>query len=313
MNLMELKSSMANKDIHNLYIFYGAEYAILEIYVKKLKDIVGGQYVQYDDVASLYRTLDKKDMFGSQKKFVLIREDKDFLTSESMWKDFESKLSKKDITLVLKYSSIDQRSKFSKAFSDRMTEFTYLSKEVLTKYIKKEIDITDSCCQYLCDITHNDYGRILLEVDKVKNYAQIKCILDMDAFKECYNENVFHCDVEGEVYDLVNAIMIRSIKDIHYLLQESKERKDNPIMVLAILHSNVRTLLQLQLAGDVKDLAERTGLTGFQIKNGKQFVGVYNNNELVRFMKYIRYCEKGIKNGLLNSDNALDYLLINVL
>lgn len=313
MNLMELKSSMANKDIHNLYIFYGAEYAILEIYVKKLKDIVGGQYVQYDDVASLYRTLDKKDMFGSQKKFVLIREDKDFLTSESMWKDFESKLSKKDITLVLKYSSIDQRSKFSKAFSDRMTEFTYLSKEVLTKYIKKEIDITDSCCQYLCDITHNDYGRILLEVDKVKNYAQIKCISDMDAFKECYNENVFHCDVEGEVYDLVNAIMIRSIKDIHYLLQESKERKDNPIMVLAILHSNVRTLLQLQLAGDVKDLAERTGLTGFQIKNGKQFVGVYNNKELVRFMKYIRYCEKGIKNGLLNSDNALDYLLINVL
>lgn len=313
MNLMELKSSMVNKDIHNLYIFYGAEYAILEIYIKKLKDIVGGQYVQYDDVASLYRTLDKKDMFGSQKKFVLIREDKDFLTSESMWKDFESKLNKKDITLVLKYSSIDQRSKFSKAFSDRMTEFTYLSKEVLTKYIKKEINITDSCCQYLCDITHNDYGRILLEVDKVKNYAQIKCISDMDAFKECYNENVFHCDVEGEVYDLVNAIMIRSIKDIHYLLQESKERKDNPIMILAILHNNVRTLLQLQLAGDVKDLAERTGLTGFQIKNGKQFVGVYNNKELVRFMKYIRYCEKGIKNGLLNSDNALDYLLINVL
>jgi DNA polymerase-3 subunit delta len=313
MNLMELKSSMANKDIHNLYIFYGAEYAILEIYIKKLKDIVGGQYVQYDDVASLYRTLDKKDMFGSQKKFVLIREDKDFLTSESMWKDFESKLSKKDITLVLKYSSIDQRSKFSKAFSDRMTEFTYLSKEVLTKYIKKEIDITDSCCQYLCDITHNDYGRILLEVDKVKSYAQIKNISDMDAFKQCYSENVFHCDVEGEVYDLVNAIMIRSIKDIHYLLQESKERKDNPIMVLAILHNNVRTLLQLQLAGDVKDLADRTGLTGFQIKNGKQFVGVYDNKELVRFMKYIRYCEKGIKNGLLNSDNAIDYLLINVL
>jgi DNA polymerase III delta subunit len=154
---------------------------------------------------------------------------------------------------------------------------------------------------------------ILLEVDKVKNYAQIKNVSDMDAFKKCYNENVFHCDVEGEVYDLVNAIMIRSIKDIHYLLQESKERKDNPIMILAILHNNVRTLLQLQLAGDVKDLAERTGLTGFQIKNGKQFVGVYDNKELVRFMKYIRYCEKGIKNGLLNSDNAIDYLLINVL
>lgn len=313
MNLLELHNSLLNKEENNLYIFFGKEYAILEIYIKKVSDMIGIPSVSYEAFASVYKTLDKKDMFAKGKQLILIREDKDFLSAENMWKDLMPKLKKKGIILILKYSIIDQRSKFYKTFTKQITEFTPLSNEVLTKYIKKEIDISDSACQYLCEITSNDYGRILLETDKVKNFAQYKNISHMDAFKQCYEACVFHIDAEGEVYDLINAIMYRDIKNIYLFLQESKDRKDNPIMILSLLHNNVKALLQIQLAGNVKDLSEKTGLTGFQIKNSKQFTGKYTNKELVRFMKYIKYCEKSIKNGILNADTAIDYLLINVL
>ena len=281
--------------------------------MKKVQDLVSGTITTYESIISFYKTLDKKDILSKGPQVVLIRDDKDFLTTEYIWKDLISKLQKKNITLIAKYSSIDQRGKFYKNFESYITEFAPLSTEVLTKYIKKEVDIENSYCSYLCDITQNDYGRILLEIDKIKNLSMSKNISHNDSFKMCYNANMFYCDAEGEVYDLINAVMFKDIKNIYYLLQESKDRNDNPIMILSLLHNNVKALLQIQLAGDIKDLSEKTGLTGFQIKNAKQFLGKYSNKELSRFMKYLKYCEKSIKTGVLNSDLVIDYLLVNIL
>ena len=313
MNLLELRNSLTAKQFNNLYIFTGQEYTILDIYIQKVADGIGCQVTNSDFVSSVYKSLDKKDMFGSSKKVYVVKYDKEFLSSEVMWKDLEQKLKRKNNYLILKYTSLDQRSKFYKKFESKITDFQPLSVEVLTKYIKKEVDITDSCCAYLCEISNNDYGRILLDIDKVKNLAQRKNISDMDSFKECYNSNAFHIDAEGEMNDLVDAIMDRDIKGTYELLSESKQRNDNPLAIISFLHNKVRCLLQLQTAGNIKNLAETTGLTGFQIKNSKPFVGRYTEKELVRFMKYLRYCEQGIKNGRIESDNAIDYLLVNIL
>lgn len=313
MNLPELRNSIASKENRNLYIFYGKEYVILDIYMKKVQNLVSSSVTTYESIVSFYKTLDKKDILSKGSQVVIIRDDKDFLNTEYVWKDLISKLKKKNITLIAKYSTIDQRSKFYKQFEQYITEFAPLSTEVLTKYIKKEVDLENSYCSYLCDITQNDYGRILLELDKIKNLSDSKHMSNNDAFKVCYNANMFYCDAEGEVYDFINAIMFKDIKSIYYLLQESKDRNDNPIMILSLLHNNVKALLQMQLAGDIKDLSEKTGLTGFQIKNAKQFLGKYNNRELSRFMKYLKYCEKSIKTGVLSSDLVIDYLLVNIL
>lgn len=313
MNLLELCNSLLKKEFRNFYVFAGAEYTILDIYIQKVADGIGANIIETDTVDSVYRNLDRRNLFDSGKQLYLVRYDKEFLTEESIWKDIVKKLERAKATLIIKYSDLDARSKFHKTFDEYITEFQPLSVEVLTKYIKNDVDLTDKCCKYLCDITHNDYGRILLEIDKIRSLASFRSMSDMDAFKECYNYGAFYIDVEGEMFDLIDAILDRDVKSVYELLEESKERGDNPLAVISLLHTKVKTVLQIQTAGNIKNIADSTGLTGFQIKNSKPFVGRYSNSELVRFLKYIRYCDRGVKDGSIQPEMVVDYLLVNIL
>ena len=313
MNLIELQKDIVSKSPKNIYIFYGEEYTVLEMYISKIKSLFSNSY-SCDSYKTVQGKLFGKSLFQTGKELYIIRDDKDFIECESYWEEFTEKLAKMDIFVIFKYSSLDQRTKFAKHFLDVEVEFTKLQPDILKKHIKKEIDVDDKCCDYLIDICKSDYGRILLEIDKVKNAAKFYRLSDKDSFKMCYNAQVFYEEPEDVVYDLVDSILTRNVKSVYDLLEESKRRGDNPIMLLSLLHTNVKAVLQVQSIGNnLKGASETTGLTPFHVKNASKYVNRYDNKELVRFIKYIKYCEKSAKNGTLQQEMLLDYLLLNVL
>ena len=68
------------------------------------------------------------------------------------------------------------RATFYKHYKDEIIDFEPLPDGILKKYIQKEIALSDKSCQKLIDICEHDYGRILLEIDKIKRYVDIdKC------------------------------------------------------------------------------------------------------------------------------------------
>ena len=42
---------------------------------------------------------------------------------------------------------------------------------MLIKYIQREIDLSERNCKRLIDICDGNYGRILLEIDKIRRYV----------------------------------------------------------------------------------------------------------------------------------------------
>ena len=317
MNIVELKKSLDTGDFHNLYILTGEEYTILEMYIKMIENKMAEKepvsIKSSETVSTIYKTLGTKSLLSSGKVIYVIRDDKEFTTAESSWTDLEKKLKAKNIVLILKYSSIDNRSKFAKTFTDVITTFDKLSEVVLTKYIKKDLNLKQEYIDYLISICNKDYGRILLEIDKIKNASKHFNLSDDDTFKMCVNAHAFYIEPEGEVYDLVDSIMTRNYREIYVLLEESKRRNDNQLLVISLLHNNVKAVLQIQTNGTKDDVAKNTGLTPFQVKTAMKYVNRYSCEELVRFMKYLRYCEKGVKNGLFSQDFIIDYLLVNIL
>ncbi|MBO7212433.1 MAG: hypothetical protein J6V44_15740 [Methanobrevibacter sp.] len=312
MNIVELKKSIDTGTFTNLYIFYGEEYTILEEYIKMIKNKIGCECKSCESVSIIYKTLNSKSLFGSGKCLYIVRDDKEFLTAEQMW-DIERKLKQKGITIIAKYGNIDQRSKFSKKFSDNMTSFDRLSENILAKYIKKDIDINNDNCEYLINVCNGDYGRIKLEIDKLVNACEYFKLKPDDCFRMCKSADLFYVEPEGEAFELVDSIMTRNYKTIYQLLEKSKRRNDNCFLIFTLLHTNVKQVLQLQLAGNQGDTQKATGLNGFQIKSAMKYVNRYSCEELVRFLKYIKYCDSGIKQGTISEDMALDYLLVNVL
>lgn len=314
MNIVELKKSLDLGELSNLYIFTGEEYTILNIYIDRicgLFDTVN----KSGSVLSIYKNMSSRSLIQTGKQVYVVRDDKEFLTSDTIWIDLVKRLKARNATLVLKYSSIDVRSKFSKHFNDCITVFDKLSDQVLLKYIYKDITLSKENAVTLINACNHDYGRILLEVDKIKNIVEHYNISANDAFNMCLNAHAIYIEPEGQVFDLVDSILTRNYRSVYKMLEESRRRGDSELSVFSLLHNNVKNILQIQTFGnsDNKKLMQATGLTQFQINTCSKYLNRYTCEELVRFMKYIRYCDKSVKDGTMQPDFAIDYLLVNIL
>lgn len=311
MNIVDLKNDIMSKQLKHMYIMYGEEYTILNIYIQQIKGLFGNTY-DVENFNSVKSRLTGNSLFQKQKELYIVRNDKQFM-EETDPQQLEKKLAKKDIYVILTFHTLDQRTKFFKTFTDYLVEFAKLSTDILKKYIKKEIDVTDSCCEYLINICKSDYGRILLETNKVKHYSKAKHITDYESFKQCYLNGIFYEEPEDEVYGLLDSILSKDVKSIYDNMNESKRRNDNTIMILSMLHNSLKAILQVKSFNSSNGVADATGLTPFQVKNAFKYVDRYSIKELVKFIKYVRYCDKSIKNGTITQDMVMDYLLINVL
>lgn len=312
MNIVELKKQLDNNILSNLYIFTGEEHTILDIYIDKVCSKF--QTVKHtDSVYPIYKNLTTKSLISSENCVYVIRDDKEFLSSESIWKDLNSKLSKKGITLVVKYGTLDARSKFYKQFSDSITTFEKLSDKILLKYVLKDLTVPTDYATKLINACNSDYGRILLEIDKIKQYAQYSGVSDKKAFEDCFDSHIIYMEPEGQVFDLVDCIMLRDYRNVYKLLQESRRRSDNELYILSMLHNNAKALLQIQIFGNsnMKELSNATGLNTYQINSCTKYLNRYSCEDLVKLIKYIKYCDKCIKDGTFTASFAIDYLIVN--
>ncbi len=313
MTIVDLKRRISSNEILPIHIFYGSEYKVMNIYIEMIEKLVGKSKC-FENVRSAASLLGLESSIISLPDVMVVYDDSEFLTDSDTWDTVLQDLSDSGKVLILKYNKLDTRSKFAKHFSDNITEFDRLSDSVLKKYIKNEVKINDKMCDCLIDACSGSYGRILLEIDKVKNLLESNSSLknDEDAFRFLYNSRGISFDERGEAFDLIDCFMRRDYDSYGYLSEESKERGDNPILIISLLATAVKALLQVKTCTG-KDIASCTGLNTYQIKNAKKYINNYSSKELIRFMKILYYCDKSIKTGILNPDMVVDYIAINVL
>ena len=312
MTIMDLKKQIRAKQLGNLYILYGEEFTILDEYIRMMREQFK-EVMNCESIADIYSTLTANSLLYNPKDCIyIIRHDKEFQSNQKYWKNLEKLLQKKGCTVVFKYPSLQKNTQFYKRFESCIVLFDKLSPEIIKKYIKQMIDVPDTFCQYLIDVCGNDYGRIKLEVDKVINLAQYDNIPVEKAFRSVVESGLIHQEISGEASDLVNCIMERNIKDLPYYMEQSTVRGDNPIFILSMIHNTTKALLQMELLGSKKNMGELTGLNGFQISNAQKYLGNFTEKELVRILKLVKKCDTGIKNGLMPSELAVPYLIVNI-
>ena len=312
MNIMELKKAIAENNIAPLHIFYGPEFSVLETYIDNIKSKFGGEYTYIKSVSELANKLSGNSLFKDDiNRLYVVREDSAFLTDEDIWPKIVMLLKKKHDTLIVKYGSIDQRSKFYKHFSDSITNFEKMSESVIVKHIISKSKMSEQNASKLCKICLADYGRILLELDKITNFANYYDISADQAFLECMRTNAIYIGVEGEIYDFISAILTKNGKEIIKQQISFNRRGDNPLLFISILHSTVKAVLQVKLLHGEKDISTLTGLSAYQVKNSYNYINNFTSKELIKMIRLCKYCDKGVKSGLIDSSYVIDYILIN--
>ena len=168
MDVSTLKSHIKAKTIPNYLIFAGDEWKVQQIYIKQISKVTKKEIKYIDSIADIYSKL-KNRSFVSESYVYVVRDDKDLMNNEKLQNQLNTVIG--DNILIHLLTNVDKRTKFYKAYKAIICEFERLSDSMLEKYILKEIKLNKRNLTLLIDICEHDYGRILLEIDKIKRYV----------------------------------------------------------------------------------------------------------------------------------------------
>ncbi len=223
MNLQELQKQIINKQVDNFYIFTGEEIAVQKIYINKIVEITQLEIQYVEDFKSIYNKLSINDFLNIKKLYVII-DDIEFTKQEKAWQDINTNGN----VLIFKYNGKPVVSgKFFLHFKDRLVEFNKLSDEILTKYIQREINLEKEYCKQLIDICNSDYNRILLEIDKIRQYAKTQRV-DVPyefIFNILNNEGAFNKEITDITFEFIEKVITRQEKESLDLYNKLKQNR----------------------------------------------------------------------------------------
>ena len=310
MEVGAVKKQIKNKTLEQFYIFTGEEVEAQRIYINKMAEVTNRTVQRIESVSEIYNK--QKSLFSKPKCYVC-RDDKEFLKTEKAWDSIESVLG--DNMLILLITEVDKRMRFYKRFSDKIVEFKYMSEETLKKYILRQIDLSDYWCNMLIDVCECDYSRILLEISKLKAYmGAMKPSNPIGADKamsDLLQQGAIHIPPQDAIFDFVDAVLMNKPQRAFELLEDCKSIGEPALRLVMVLYTNAKKTLQVQ-ACESKDISKSTGLSAWDIKCVQNKVNRWKNGDLVYMMRLFREVEKGIKTGMIDEDDAMDYIMVNI-
>jgi len=313
MDVATLKAKIKSKQLPKYLIFSGPEWKVQDIYIQQIAKVTGKEVKYIDSVTDIFSQL-KNRSFVKKSVIYKVRDDKELLTNEKLQQNIESVLA--DNMLIHTLTSVDKRTKYYKTYKDTIVDFEQLTDANLKKYIKKEINLSDRNCQILIEICEHDYGRILLEIDKIKRYAQAYPEEFDDVgfdtyFKRLVEDGTIYEPPYDAIFDLVDAILDRKVNESFDLLQQSYDVGEATMVMLSVLYNNTKAVLQVQTyEGD--SITKGTGLTGWQVKNASKHKGRYSDKTLIYIVRLVQKIESGIKTGKMEDEYAMQYLLTHI-
>ena len=317
MELVDLMKSISCNSIPHFLILYGEEQKIIDIYIQNIVKSVEGKRVVVDNVSQVIKYNGKKSLDKSIKVYV-VTEDTAFLTKDESWENVRKSMHKNYV--ILRYHALDKRSAFVKKNQQNIVEFSHLSDEVLQQYIYRDLpDLSDENASKLISYCNNDYGSILLEVDKIKqwqeHYTDNEGTPKTDSvFKLLDKQGLFHKEIGDITFELTDAVLGGYPELAIKKLNEAKRKGEPAMMIASILYNGFRNLLAYQgLGSNKKGAVERTGLSKGDIWRCSKNVGGYSIEEVKRNMLICHNIESGIKTGQVDEDISLEYLVLSCL
>ena len=312
MDVSSVKKQISSGNLLDFYIFTGPEWEVQKLYIKHIAKARNQRVVRIDSILDIYGKLRNRSFMLKPVCYV-IRDDVEIIQNERIQTQLDSGLLGQN-TCILLLTTVDKRTKFFKQYKDRIVEFEPLKPQILAKYIKRHIDLSDSNCELLMQLCENDYGRCLLEIDKIKRYNDYLGSAKMydGVFRKLVDGGIIYTPPKDAIFDLVHSILIGDRGQSFRLWKECEAIGESTLAILSVLYNNTRAVLQVQTC-ESRDISKSTGLTGWQIKCAKENLNYYTVEELLKLLKLIQEVESGIKQGNIEEQIAMPYILTNVL
>lgn len=317
MQLSDLMMSISNNKIPHFLILFGEEQAILDEYIKHI--VKDKQVVHCDTVSNVLSQCNRKSLVNTPRVYI-VSGDESFKLAEDVWENVITDFNNSKHYLILRYTSINKTIKFYTRNKQNCVEFNRLGDDVLLTYISRYLpDLGRKYAQELIDYCNHDYGRILMEIDKIKQWKEYNTDDEGtpqtdSVFKLLDKQGLFHKEIGDITFELTDAVLGGYPDKAIQKLDEAKRKDENPILIASILYNGFRNLMAyVGLGANRKDAMIRTGMTKGELWGCNKNIGGYNFEELKRNALFCQSVEVALKQGTLDADIGLDYLVLHCL
>lgn len=313
MTVQDIKKDIKAKCLKHLYIFTGEEVEVRKIYLLHIIKALNAQARVVDSLSDIYVGMNKTSLIERPTLFISYF-NKEFQQTEKVWTTFKNYNGPHYVVFI--YDKLDNRGKFAKMFKDATVEFDFMGVPVLKKYLAKEgCEMSDRLTDKLITICESNYGRLLLEFNKIKIYAEEKGISQDAAFSELDEIGGIFQAPQDVIFDYIDCVCKRNKHKAYDLMDESNAYAgvlNNTVIALSLLFSSFKHIYQYQVC-ESSDISASTGMTGFEIRQAKDRAGHFSNDEILDIMRLIQKTESMAKTGGIPMEFALAYTMAQIL
>lgn len=274
LRITELKKNLKQGNLDNVYLVTGQEQVFIEDIQKSFKEIMTPEerdmnFSNFDleevSLADVINEAISAPFFGERR--LVFAQNPYFLTAERvknavdqntdlLLKYIQNPTPSTIMVIFATYEKLDARKKLVKQLKKSATpidagqmEGPQLNRAIKQSLQKDGFQIEPQALDLLVNKTKSNYSLIVNQLEKLKLYALQTKMIDQKAVSELVPQSL-----EDNVFDLMNQILQKNVYQAEELYRQFLLQKIDPILLIAILTSQVRLLIQ------VKVLTER-GLT----------------------------------------------------
>ena len=322
-----LESHIKNKSFSNIYLIYGEEIYLKNIYEKRLIDSIvdeslkmmnfdtfEGKNINIQGVIDACNTLP----FMNEHRLVILKNTSLIYDAK---KDDIATLEKyinnlpKTTILIFIEEKIDKKLKIFKTISKigSVHQMDIQSEESLVKWIinvcnKNNKAISSKEAIYMIRNIGSNMEILLNEINKLISFANEKTITIKDIDSICTKT------VESKIFDLINSIANKNVERALSMYKNLIFNKTSPFMVLNLIYRQFKIILQtkhLQEKGhSISAIASSLSLRDFMIKEAISQGKNFSKETVLNALKECQEIDNNIKTGKIQDELAIELLII---
>lgn len=313
--LEDLKEELLADKLQKFYVFYGEDYGIRKHYIHKIQSYFKGKVMYVDDYTKVMSNENTMSLFGVVEKLVVVYNDLEFATlrKEQIHK-FIKGLSQ--YTCIFVYEQLSENCTLMKEFGDYITYFPVVQNNIAKEFVDSELRLNLADSTNLAYNCGNNYNNILLESDKVKEYAEAHNISQQSAYEVLYCKGQLI-----EIYDVFNAndfmndILTENKTNFAYWYSIIESDIDRFIYSLTFILNDFMIAAIIRNYGmwDGSSKAYNLGFSWGRIKVLRDLPIQYKVDFLLECSYKVAELDELIKRGKVERNKVCDYFFSNVL
>lgn len=320
-SFLKLKQQIKAGDIGNLYLFFGEEAFVKNMYFEKMKSFIpDGGFADFN-----YIFLDAKDAIGekvddaldsfpmmSDKKLVVVKNSGIFKKATEDVKDFWQKRLADipdHVLLIFDETEADKRSVLYKAVAKNglCVEFSYMKDYEVASWVVREVQkagkkISKDASEFLVSMCDPGIANVKNELTKLLSYC------DDEIYKSDIDKAVAK-PLSIAVFDITDALMQKDGDTVMSTILKMRDSNQSAFNILYLLHSAFDKMFYAKLLLDENFtydmIARRLGLSDYGAKKyiagAKNFSGAFLKESLCA----IPEIDLAIKQGEIDEWTAL--------